>query len=242
MIAVFPFLVGKAVAQEEVTKSIKANLFLNRYSVMRGNLISGNALQAIPEENTGVEIEGDPFWNNGWLLSSIQLYDDDKLYDGYWLRYDLYNDVFQVKVDDFVMALPGVKVYSVIGGTEEARDENLFINAKEFSLKGVNQKGLFEVLEADSVMLLRKTQVEILKPDYNAALNVGHKSARIVKKDLFFYNNGSELVRIKSEKDLYSLYGNSKATMQHFTQAENIDFKVAEDLQKLFRYFFSLKN
>jgi hypothetical protein len=150
------------------------------------------------------------------------------------------NDEFEFLTDKQIKVLPGSKVKNITWMDSATEIKRFLVNAKEYTTEGVPLTGFFEVLVDGTTSLFKKICLEIKKPDFSPALNVGSKDTRIIKRDQYYFNSGKEIYRIKSKKDLEPLFANKTEQMNTFIKEEKIKFTKEYDLMRLFVYYATL--
>ncbi len=230
----FPGWIVQAQAVPEIMKPIRA------YSVLSRPVIGPNdMLIGIPHEPGGVV--GDVYLTTYWNVCNILLYENDRLLEGMIYRYDIQRDEIELSFSNGVMrALDGSKVRSLVWNDSITGLPRYFVNAKGYKENGVSLRGFFEVHADGKVPLLSMTSLEILKPDFNPALNVGSRDAKILKKKTYFYAMGQEVFRIKSKKNLDVAFADKKDTMAKYFKQNTVQIKNEPSLRKTFEYYNAL--
>ncbi len=224
--------------QDDASKNVRATNFLNRLSQFP-NLRAGDVLRTLPSSEVS-EVVGDPYWDKDWAISSLQLYKNDQMAEGYLTRYNIYSKEVEFKIRDDVKILPGEKVKNLVWIDSITNRSRFLVNAAAYRVNGVPLLGFLEVLVEGESSLFKRIYLEVLKPDFNPALNVGSKDTRILKKEEFFYNTGAELSKIKSRRDVARIFDKFSVHMDSFVKEKNIKFNNENDLIKVFIYFSSL--
>jgi hypothetical protein len=221
-------------AVPEILKPIRA------YSVLsRPNLISGDMFIGIPYEPG--EVVGDVYLTSYWSTCNILLYENDRLLEGMIYRYDIQRDEIELSFKNGVMrALDGIKVRSLVWNDSLTGTTRYIVNARSYKENGVTLKGFFEVHADGKVPLLGLTTLEILKPDFNPALNVGSRDVKIIKKKAYYYAHGQEVFRIKGKKNLEAAFSDKKEIMAKYFKGNSIQVKNESSLTKAFEYYNTL--
>jgi hypothetical protein len=217
----------------EVSKTVRANNIITSFSQFNQNLPVGQILTGMSTPSDS-EIVGDTYWDGHWGKSSLLLYKNDQLIEGYITRYDIYKDEFDFKLQDDIRVLNGSKVKNIVWIDSVTNKTRFLVNAREYTEDNVPMVGFLEILVDEEVALFKRIRIEVLKPDFSPALNVGSKDVRILKKEVFYYNNGNQLIRIKSKKSLETLFAGKSRQMDAFIKNEGIKFNNEADLIKLF--------
>jgi hypothetical protein len=225
---------GVSLAQTPaINNNVRASNLLNRFTEYR--LTPGEMAIGIstPRE---VKIIGDVYLDIHWGKSSIEVFNSEKLIEGYFTRFDIKNNEVEFQIDRSVRVLPGNKVKSVVWIDSITQQPRIIENASKYVFNDVPLNGFLEILVDGKTPLLKRYFLEILKPDFSPALNVGSKDYRILKKVEYFYAIGNQLTKIKGKKSLGQLISNSEKDVNLFIKAESLNLKKEEDLRKLF-YF-----
>ena len=222
---------------DNLLKITRINNFQQRMAAIGNAPQSGVALMGVSVSETS-EVLGDTYWDKHWGKSSLMLIKGEELIEGYFTRYDLYKDEFEFRLqNNEVRVLPGSKVSNVVWIDSLKATPRFLTNCRNYLEDGVPLTGFIEVILEGKVNLYKKLRLEILKPDFNPALNVGSKDTRILKKELFYYNIDKDLIRIKSRKSLHSLKRGNDKLIDDFIRKQGIKLNNEADLLKLFSFY-----
>lgn len=75
---------------------------------------------------------GDTYLSENWRRSSVLLYRDEKLLEGYLTRYDISEDMIQFKTKNGIKVLNGTNVKSLVWIDTVTKGKSYLINAKEY--------------------------------------------------------------------------------------------------------------
>ncbi len=234
MRAVFLLLVAAVVASAQtppVINNVRANNILTRFAAQR--VTPGDMTFGITTPRT-TTIIGDTYFDSHWGLSSIQLKDDDRLIEGYYTRYDVKNNEFEFLLGKEVRVLPGKKVKNVMWIDSLSKKPRVVTAMTDYTVEGVPLTGFMELLAEGDYPLFKRIDLEILKPDFSPALNVGSKDYRIIKKTSYYYGIGNDLHRLKNKKSLAALIAKCPKDVVGFMKAEAINTGQEDDLIRLF--------
>jgi hypothetical protein len=224
-----------SLAQPTVSESVRTGNILNRLQQQNG-LSTGDLI--LPSSSaTEHEVEGDPYWDPHWSKGAIQFYEKDRWATGYTMRYNIRRNDFELFFSKDIRVVEGNQIRHMVFADSLSGKTRFLINAKEYKEHDVQMIGFFEVLVDGNTALLKHIRLEILKPDFSPALNVGSKNTRILKKESYFFNVGKDVYRIKSKKSVDMLFGDKEAEMNQFIKKEAIRFNRESDLIKLFSHF-----
>lgn len=182
MITLFP--IGYDNPDENaLQKTIRATNISELFT-KRPNFIGGNQVFGIPPEPK--RLEGNFYLDPKWSKASILLYRDFEVLEGYFARYNISTNTFELRMDeeDMVTTLPGLRVQNIVWVDENANVPRYFVNGMEFKDDGVPISGFFEVLVDGQMPLVRRTVASIRASNYNEALMVGERNDQI-KKEIF---------------------------------------------------------
>ena len=189
------------------------------------------------------KVIGDSYLSTEWKKSVILLYDNNKLIEGFPVRYDIKSDDLEVKGRTEVKVLEGRKVKSFMWIDSSRSEPYYFVNAKDFKLDGVPLTGFFEVMVDGNSPLFKKTNISIKKADYNATLNMGSRDDKILKNSTYFAVDGASISEIPGNKKKFLQLLKSKADQVESYMDENgLSIKREEELVAIFKYYNSLNS
>jgi hypothetical protein len=225
-------------AQSTVDKFIKANSAIYQMSV-NNSFRQGDAIYqfSFAEKN---DVLGDPYVDAHWGKSSILLYDSSTL-EGYLTRYDIRLDEIEFNLSGGIRTLKGSKVRTILWIDSASQATRLLLNGKEFTFDEKQKKGFYEVLVNGQVKLLRRTTVEVLRPDYNIALDVGSRDFRIIKKQKLYFSLDGSLFEMKKKTLLSNLKASSIDVSNYLTK-ESVDWHDQKSLENLFMHLNQAKH
>ncbi|MHA6249744.1 hypothetical protein ACXYMU_17505 [Pontibacter sp. CAU 1760] len=121
-----------------------------------------------------------------------------------------------------------------------------FFNAANagLTLAGAPAKGFLEVLVNDeNLSLYRKVDTELLRANYNVALNAGEKSDRVLKKVTYFikYADSMEVHQVgNSKRQNKALFKLHQAEMQQYLKTNKVNFSDEAHLTRMVTYYNAL--
>jgi hypothetical protein len=229
----------KSSAQAVVPENVRATNTLERLQDLDG-LGLGDMLYGIPQPPG--KVIGDTYLNTRWKQTSMLLYDNEKLLEGYPVRYDIKLDELEVKTRNGIKVLKGAKVKSFVWIDSLTNAPEYFVNAKDYKNDdNVPYTGFFQVLNDGVLPLLRKTVLDIKKADYNIQLNVGSHDDKILKKPRFYTVKDKQLIDLpSSKKKLVSVFDDQSDEMEKYIRENNLATNKADDLKLIFIHYNSL--
>jgi len=187
--------------------------------------------------------KGSVYLIDDWLIGNIYLKKGvldniDKL-DSLPLKYDLEHGLLEIKTPTDIKVLK-------LDQIERIEWLNRFFQLSKYinidrtvKADGIPLTGLFESLvEGNAVSLILKTELEVIKANYNVALDVGEKSDKIIKKERLYLIRGSEAFEITNTgKKILSYLENKKAYLQEFVKREKLSYKKKDDIIRIIKEY-----
>jgi hypothetical protein len=228
--------------QAVVPPNIRATNTLERLNDLDG-LGMGDLLYGIPLPEG--KVVGDTYLDTSWRVSSILLYEKDKMIEGYPTRYDIYRDEMEIKAKNGIKVLKGNKIKSFVWIDSLTRKPVFFVNAQDYKNKNdVPFTGFFEVLTEGDIPLFKRTYIDIKKADYNIQFNVGSQDDKILKKREYYALKDKDIIEIPtSKKKLLPFFEDKAEELEKFMKDNDLSASKEEDLKLLFqRYNELVKN
>lgn len=185
------------------------------------------------------EIIGDTYLDKKWNVARVLLYERDKIIEGYPVRYDIKDDVLEIRSRTQVKVIETRKISTVVWIDSLSGVNRFLVNGRAFPLEGVRLTGLLDVLSDGKMPLLKRTTVVEKDPDYNAALHVGSRDKKLLRKHVFYYSVAGALTKIGSKKALLPAFGDHAAEMETFIKTNKIDLDDERSLTLLFDHYNS---
>jgi hypothetical protein len=236
IILVFLLLAQKGFSQGSVPSKIRAANTLDRLSdnggLNRGDLIMGIA----PPPG---RIIGDTYLDKKWNKASLLLFDSERMIEGYPVKYDIQQDVIEVLTKNGIKIIEGKKIKSMVWIDSVTNTPSYFVNASEYNLEGAALNGFLEVIVDGTLPLMKRTTIIEKQADYVAALDVGSRDKKILKKESFFYSQKAGLAKIGNKKSLLPAFGEQAQDVEMFIKANKLNVSKTPDLLKAFEYYNS---
>jgi len=225
-------------------------------SVIPSNVRAVNTLERLTDSNGlgnnemlyGIplpegKVVGDTYLSTEWKKSVILLYENNKLIEGFPVRYDIKSNDLEVKGRSDVKVLEGRKVKSFMWIDSTRSEPYYFVNARDFKEGGVPLTGFFEVMVDGNFPLFKKTSISVKKADYNVTLNMGSRDDKILKNSTYYAVDGASISEIPGNKKKFLQLLKSKADQVESYMDENgLSIKREEELVAIFKYYNSLNN
>ena len=196
------------------------------------NTQSNGVVTQIPMAPAG--LEGNSYLFDQWLPSSLDFGSLGKA-DGLYIRYDLMNSLFEVRLQNQVRLVNNgyVHAFSV---TDTTGIVHQFMNCSSFAFPGAPVVGFFEILSDGKYRLLLYTKAVIIKSNYVMALDMGYKNDKISKQENFFIARENEAFKVPpARKNLILLFPEKKGLGEYLKQ-NKINIHKVTGLKKLAGY------
>lgn len=220
-------------------KTIRATNIAELFS-KRPNFIGGNQVFGIPPEPK--RLLGNYYLDTKWNKASILLYRDNEVMEGYFVRYNISSNNFELRdIDaDQVTVLPGLRVQNLVWVDSEHNVLRYFVNGMDFKEEGSPISGFFEVLVDGQLPLMRRTIATIKQSNYNTALMVGERNDEIVKRNLYYFLRDKEIIAIpKQKKKFYKIFGNKAEEIENFVRENAVNIKQPAGYFAIFTFYNS---
>jgi len=182
---------------------------------------------------------GDTYLDSKWNVGSVLIKGKENMIEGYPMKYDIKAQNVEIKTTLGVRLLDVKNVGHMFWVDSLTQQPHYFVNAANYKFNGVPMIGLMEVLADGKVSLLRKSIIAVKQPTYNAALDVGTRDTKILKKAVFYYNQGDAVVEVKSKKKLLESFGEYGDEVAAHMKLNRLDTKSARDLTEIFTFYNS---
>lgn len=229
-------LPATAFCQTAVPSNIRAQISAERLSTQNWERL-GNAIVGMPIPPG--DVIGDVYLDSKWNMGSVMVSDKNSLIEGYPMKYDLKSQNIEIKTSGGVRVLDIKNVGHMVWLDSITRQPRYFVNGSKYKDDGVPIVGLMEVLLDGEKALFKKTKLNIKQPTYVAAMDVGSRDTEIYKKAAYYYNNGVDVVEIKSKKKFIDSLGDIGEEVEKYMKDNKLDVKTEDDLVKIFQFYNS---
>lgn len=219
-------------------KTIRATN-VSRLLVERPNMM-GNIVYGIPPEPK--KVEGNFYLDNKWNAASILLYRDQTILEGFRVRYNINSNTFELMESEknLISTMPGFRIQNIVWMDSAYKVPRYFVNGMDFKEEGVPISGFFEVIVEGQLPLMRRTIAVFKESNYNTVLMVGNRNDQIIKRNVYYYLDGKDLIEVPNKrKNLFPVFGDRAAEMEAFVEENEIDLKKNGSIFQLFTYYNS---
>jgi len=222
--------------QWAIPANMRAENTMDRLSD-KGGLSRSDLLYGIPMAPGGVV--GDNYLDKKWNAANILLYQSETMIEGYPVKYDVKNDLLEIKSSWGIKVLEGRKIKNLVWVDSLTAQPHYFVNGAEYKYEGAKSLGLIEVIVDGKLPLLKRSELYTKKPTYNAALDVGSKDTKLYLKDVFLYANGKDLIKIKNKADILKGAGDRSAEVENFIKVNKLNVNKQSGLTRVFEFINS---
>ncbi|MFC5272234.1 hypothetical protein [Adhaeribacter terreus] len=173
-------------------------------------------------------------WNNGTIYLK-----NKQTIKGYKLNYDMEKDLIEIETKDGIKVLPGNRVKQFNLEKPGQSDSMQFVNTDAFPVENVYSFGFYEVVNSGPKMqVLKKTDVEIIRANYNLITNSGSKTDKITKKEKVYLAENNKVTLIKGNN--FEVFGRKADAVEKYAKTHKLKLKRPEDAVKLVDYYHSI--
>ena len=169
------------------------------------------------------DIEGSPYLDKSFVKGSV-ITRDSIQYQNVPLRYNIYNDEFEFKVNE--------EMYLVI--SEPSSILKISIEDAVFIyLKKDNKYGYYQLLNDDKIKLLLRYTVKFRQANVSNGINQARPPKFNRGSDSYYIQIGyNEPQKINNKKDIDLIFGTKSSSIKELIKKENIDVRKEGDLRK----------
>ncbi len=208
-------------------------------SISETGVTAGSTLYGLP--GSPGEVIGDYYLNKRWNKASILLYQSETMIEGYPVKYDIKNDLIEIKTTAGIKVLDVRKIKNLVWTDSMAIAPQYFVNAHEFKKGKTIYSGLLEVMVDGPLPLLKRTELDVREPNYVPALDVGSKDTKILQKSVILYSKGGELIQIKNKKDVLEASGDLSKEVEDYIKKNKLNLSKDAGMRRAFEFINSKK-
>lgn len=230
------------------------SLNLAAQAIGSGGGVSGGSGLSFDASSLGASIQekeasapktiGTIYMDDNWNMGEIHLL-NKQVVKGFPLKYDIKNNTVEVKVYSKIKVCPiGIITKFNWKGKDQFKTKE-FVNCKGYEFKdGTPLIGFFETIynPEQRHKLFAKTNLRVIKPDYNIALDIGDRDSKIVKKNQYYLIDDNTVFLIEKNKRKSLILFQEKAPLiKRFMKKNKLKFNEENDLIKVIEYYNSLE-
>jgi hypothetical protein len=198
----------------------------------------GEIIDELPLPPPG--LKGSLYIADDWVNGDIWL-KNNKVLRGYPIKFDLKNNLLEINADGNikVCALPLLERFSykaILGDSIDYYNTSV-VNNVTFDLP----KGVCRILLNDKVQLIQYEYIEIVKANYNVAIDMGSKDNKAIKKTKPYVIVNDNVYEVKgSIKKNFEIFKVHFKKVESFVKENKLKFKSDQDLTKIFEFYNTL--
>ena len=172
-----------------------------------------------------------------WLPSNLDFGSKGKA-AGLYIRYDILNSIFDIRLKDKVKSIDGslVERFSLV---DTLGKTHFYVNCNQFKNEKSPFTGFFEILVEGKYQLFLKTEAVIIESTYVPALDLGEKNNKIDQKTAHYIAREKDALKVpSSKKALGQLFPEINGLVKYMKSAK-INLRSEVDLKKLVTYMNS---
>ena len=172
-----------------------------------------------------------------WLTSNLDFGSKGKA-SGLYIRYDVLNSIFDIRLKDKVKSIDGslVERFSLV---DTLGKTHFYVNCNQFKNEKSPFTGFFEILVEGKYQLFLKTEAVIIESTYVPALDLGEKNNKIDQKTAHYIAREKDALKVpSSKKALGQLFPEINGLVKYMKSAK-INLRSEVDLKKLVTYMNS---
>lgn len=211
--------------QPVVSPALRAQQTLS--SIQQTGLVNGTTYYglAIPRG----EVKGDYYWSGCWNLSRVIL-KDGKSIEGVLAKLDVKTGELHLLVSNEVKVL--LPKFNDGFAWTDSLDHTEHFFVKCTTLAAEIPGHFVEVLDDGEYKLLKRIRIVEKLPDYNLALDVGHRDIRRIRKVEFYLVHGTSATVVSRPKDIIAAVPEQRDRADQFVRSKQLR-KGENDLRAL---------
>lgn len=220
-----------------IQKTIRSTNILNLLNA-RPNFIGGNMIYGIPPEPK--RVEGNTYLDLKWNLSTILLYQNQQIMEGYRTRYNILSNQFELMESETlqISTMPGFRIQNIVLMDSSYNIPRFFVNGMDFKEENVPISGFFEVLVEGKMPLMRRTLAIFKESNYNTALMIGNRNDKFIKRNIYYYLVGVNLTQMPTNrKKLFAIFGDKSQIMEEFVAQNSLNIREPSAVFQLFTFY-----
>lgn len=178
--------------------------------------------------------EGTHFMYDNWMYGDLHLF-NGQVIEKSLIKYDIERNRFEIKEED-IKVLGGERVKNFEWQKTDGFSKAIYVNCASYFLDGVPLIGFFEVLADGENKLLAKTNLDIIKANFDPKFDVGSKADEIVKKEVKYLSKDNDLMIIKKKKSFLLFFEKKSNIISTYIKKNKLSTKSNEDLIRIIEY------
>ncbi|MEK6476675.1 hypothetical protein WJR50_04035 [Catalinimonas sp. 4WD22] len=184
------------------------------------------------------DVQGTYYLNEAWQQGKFVLKDGRKSAT-YPLRYDVENALLEIDWKGQTKVV-GEELLSSFVWESIKGEKREYIAAQQFSYDQAALSGFVELIYSGQDSLLLKTETYLKAPTYVEGLDMGKRSAEILKRERYFVCQDGKLTEIKRRRDIInSVEPAARKAIRDFMKASHVQIDSREGLRSTWQFYES---
>jgi hypothetical protein len=184
------------------------------------------------------DVQGTYYLNEAWQQGKFVLRDGRKSAT-YPLRYDVENALLEIDWKGKIKMVGEELLSSFVWESIEGEKQE-YIAAQQFSYDQAALSGFVELIYSGQDSLLLKTEAYLKAPTYVEGLDMGKRSAEILKRERYFVYQDGKLTEIKRRRDIInSVESAERKSVKDFMKTSHMQISSSEDLRSIWKFYES---
>lgn len=182
------------------------------------------------------DVQGTYYLSEAWQPGNFML-KDGRQSATYPLRYDVENALLEIDWKGQIKIVGEELLSSFVWENTEGEKQK-YIAAQQFSYGETALSGFVELIYSGRDSLLLKTEAYLKAPTYVEGLDMGKRSAEILKRERYFLCQDAKLTEIKKRKDIInSVEPAERKAIRDFMKASHVQIDSREGLRSTWKFY-----
>jgi uncharacterized protein YxeA len=186
------------------------------------SIIQNDFNYKLGNSNQPKNIEGSFYHFTRWNPVTFYIYRMEAPFDGYYGRYNIHLNEFEIMTQQGVKVISGTRVKGYLLKDSLTNKPHSFVNVKEFTVEGPELTGFFELLTTGTSQVAKRTYQTTRKPDYDPVTRTGNTNYVVVTDTELFFINDTRAYKIKGKKKLLAYFGEHAKEMEGYIKENSL--------------------
>lgn len=220
---------------QAMPQNVRAQFTMDRIATTNFGRLDNTGIMTMPAPPGGVI--GDVYLDSKWNKGSLMIKGKNTMVEGYFLKYDLKTQNLEIRTSTGIRLLDVRSIGHMVWLDSLTGVPHYFVNAANYKEDGVPLVGLLEVVVDGHRALLKRAILNTKSPTYVPALDVGSRDTEIYKKWEYFYNDGENVIQVKSKKKFLEGFGDKSGELGMYMKDNKLDTKSEKELTSIFDFY-----
>jgi virulence-associated protein VagC len=186
----------------------------------------------------GAEVKGSVYLNDDWIPSTVYLkpgnFSVDK-FENIPVKVNLKTNELEIQTRDGIRILEALQIKAFEWANSVDKHREQFVNCNTLTTDSNGLSGFCKVSGAD-VKLIRQDYLDVLKSNYNVAMDVGSKDDQIIKKFKLYLLRDNK-IKPCNKKTLYAVMADKAKEVKKFIKVNNLRITREEDARMVVDFY-----